>query len=90
MGGTSSYLLGGALLALIPSVAHAFYLPGAAPHNYEQGDPVNVYVNALTPMLTSGDDSKLVWFPYYVRSSLFLPVFRNHSSIVRRLLMQCN
>jgi transmembrane 9 superfamily protein 2/4 len=61
MRGTSSYLLGGALLAFAPSVVNAFYLPGAAPHNYDQGDPVNVYVNALTPMLTGSDDSKLVW-----------------------------
>lgn len=63
MRGTSSYLLGGTLLAFLPSAANAFYLPGAAPHNYEQGDPVNVYVNALTPMLTGSDDSKLVWCP---------------------------
>lgn len=37
-----------------------FYLPGAAPTNYHEGDPVDVLVNALTPMLTESDDPKLV------------------------------
>jgi len=61
MRGTGSYILGSALLTLLPLAADAFYLPGASPHDYEQRDPVNVYVNALTPMLTGSDDSKLVW-----------------------------
>ncbi|OJA11697.1 hypothetical protein AZE42_02099 [Rhizopogon vesiculosus] len=68
MRSTSRYLLGGVLLACLPSATNAFYLPGAAPHNYEQGDPVNVYVNALTPMLTGSDDSKLkslINYDYY-------------------------
>lgn len=40
--------------------AHAFYLPGAAPHDYALGDQVNVLVNALTPKLLGKDDPKLV------------------------------
>jgi hypothetical protein len=60
MRGTSSYFLGSALCALLPSTVNAFYLPGAAPHNYVQHDPVDVYVNALTPMLAGSDNSKLV------------------------------
>lgn len=60
MRGASSYLLGSALLALLPLAANAFYLPGAAPHNYVQRDPVDLYVNALTPMLAGSDNSKLV------------------------------
>ncbi|KAG1751581.1 uncharacterized protein EDB91DRAFT_1243827 [Suillus paluster] len=68
MRGNGSYLLGSALLVFLPSVSNAFYLPGAAPHNYKQSDPVNVYVNALTPMLTGTDNSKLkslINYDYY-------------------------
>ncbi|KAG1766995.1 hypothetical protein EDD22DRAFT_1008951 [Suillus occidentalis] len=68
MRGTSSYLLGSALFALLPSTVNAFYLPGAAPHNYVQHDPVDVYVNALTPMLAGSDNSKLkslINYDYY-------------------------
>lgn len=54
-------LLDGVLtLLLARSFATAFYLPGAAPHNYEAGEQVNLFVNALTPMLSGNDDSKLV------------------------------
>jgi len=55
-----NYLLGGALAVLLPLCANAFYLPGAAPHDYTLGEKVNVFVNALTPMLSGHDDSKLV------------------------------
>ncbi len=41
-------------------LASAFYLPGAAPTNYHEGDPIKVLVNALTPMLTGTDDPKIV------------------------------
>lgn len=55
------HLLKGASLAvLLPLGANAFYLPGAAPHNYAQGEQVNLFVNALTPMLSGHQDSKLV------------------------------
>lgn len=33
----------------------AFYLPGAAPHNYAKGDKVELFVNALTPMRSTND-----------------------------------
>jgi transmembrane 9 superfamily protein 2/4 len=42
------------------SLANAFYLPGAAPHNYAKGERVDLFVNALTPMLPGTDDAKLV------------------------------
>ncbi|KAG1870146.1 hypothetical protein DFJ58DRAFT_764882 [Suillus subalutaceus] len=67
-GTRASCLLGSAILALLPSAANAFYLPGAAPHNYVLRDPVDVYVNALTPMLAGSDNSKLkslINYDYY-------------------------
>ncbi len=51
--------------ALLASSANAFYLPGAAPHNYHRGEKVELFVNALTPMLAGKEDAKLV------RRSLF-------------------
>ena len=39
---------------------HAFYLPGAAPHDYRASENVDLFVNALTPMLAGSDDAKLV------------------------------
>ncbi|KAH7884475.1 hypothetical protein F5I97DRAFT_1889772 [Phlebopus sp. FC_14] len=52
------------LFLFLPNVG-AFYLPGAAPHNYERGEQVNLFVNALTPMLSGNDDSKLKSFINY-------------------------
>lgn len=52
-------LLGSILLLPVVSVS-AFYLPGTAPHNFEKGEQVDLLVNALTPMLSGKDDSKLV------------------------------
>ncbi|KAJ2918522.1 hypothetical protein MD484_g1852, partial [Candolleomyces efflorescens] len=52
---------------LVP-VVHAFYLPGAAPRNYASGEQVDLFVNALTPMLAGTDDSKLkslINYDYY-------------------------
>ena len=40
--------------------ANAFYLPGAAPRSYHEGETVDLFVNALTPMLSGNVDSKLV------------------------------
>jgi hypothetical protein len=48
------------VLVICLPLANAFYLPGAAPHNYVKGDRVNLLVNALTPMLPGTDDAKLV------------------------------
>jgi transmembrane 9 superfamily protein 2/4 len=51
-----------ALVALVASSisVHAFYLPGAAPHDYKAREKVDLFVNALTPMLSGSDDAKLV------------------------------
>lgn len=54
---------------LLGTCAQAFYLPGAAPHDYVLGDQVNVFVNALTPMLQGKDDAKLVSHSYYRHST---------------------
>lgn len=45
---------------LLAVPTYAFYLPGAAPKNYKKGENVDLYVNALTPMLASTDNAKLV------------------------------
>ncbi|KAF9566740.1 hypothetical protein CPC08DRAFT_747235 [Agrocybe pediades] len=47
--------------------ANAFYLPGAAPHNYAEGDRVELFVNALTPMrsLTNDKVKSLINYDYY-------------------------
>ena len=52
-------LLGTALLSVLSS-ARAFYLPGAAPHDYREGEKVDIFVNALTPMIAGTDNAKLV------------------------------
>jgi len=54
-----SLVLGCSLILHFTYVS-SFYLPGAAPHDYVRGDKVDLYVNALTPMLSSSVDSKLV------------------------------
>ena len=54
------------LLSLLPSVL-SFYLPGAAPHNYAEGDTVELLVNALTPM-RSGNHVKIVSRCYYFQA----------------------
>ncbi|KAI7868325.1 hypothetical protein BDF14DRAFT_1795404 [Spinellus fusiger] len=38
------------LLLLCATVSSAFYLPGVAPQDYAERDPVPLYVNSLTPM----------------------------------------
>lgn len=52
--------LAAAVALAIPLCSRAFYLPGAAPHNFVQGEQVNLFVNALTPMISSANDAKLV------------------------------
>ena len=49
-----------AVLLAVAGNVDAFYLPGSAPHNYQEGDQVDLFVNALTPMLSGKDDAKLV------------------------------
>ncbi|TXT13315.1 hypothetical protein VHUM_00682 [Vanrija humicola] len=46
------------------SPVSAFYLPGSAPHDYKQGDKVDVFVNSLSPMLGSTLKS-LISLDYY-------------------------
>ncbi|KAF8588664.1 endosomal P24A protein [Ramaria rubella] len=51
-------------LALISTPwAQAFYLPGSAPRDYSVGEKVDVFVNALTPVI--GPQAKLVYDYYY-------------------------
>lgn len=50
-------IIGAVLLAFS---ANAFYLPGAAPHNYHRKEKVELFVNALTPMLAGREHAKLV------------------------------
>jgi transmembrane 9 superfamily protein 2/4 len=48
--------------------SNAFYLPGAAPRDYMKGENVDLFVNALTPMLSGKDDAKLkslINYDYY-------------------------
>ncbi|KAI9668355.1 MAG: hypothetical protein M1831_001109 [Alyxoria varia] len=42
-------------LLLLTSHASAFYLPGVAPTSYKEGDIVPLYVNRLTPSVSTGD-----------------------------------
>ena len=65
-----SLLLGG--LLIFPLSASSFYLPGAAPHDYATGDQVNLFVNALTPMLSGTNDAKLVCTVYKNVSEFFI------------------
>ena len=62
MSPASHFVSGAVLVALLASTlpVHSFYLPGAAPHDYEEGEKVELFVNALTPMLSGSDDAKLV------------------------------
>jgi hypothetical protein len=50
----------GAFLAtvLLSLHAHGFYLPGAAPKDYQEGEKVEVFVNHLNPVIAA--DSTLV------------------------------
>ncbi|KAI0819995.1 Nonaspanin [Trametes gibbosa] len=55
-------------LALLAATAQAFYLPGAAPRDYHAGEPVDLFVNALTPMIAGNDNAKLkslINYDYY-------------------------
>lgn len=59
------HFLSAALVTLLPICTHAFYLPGAAPRDYKRGEQVSLLVNALTPMLSGHEDSKLVGGQHY-------------------------
>lgn len=45
--------------SLLVACVDAFYLPGSAPHDYQDGERVELFVNALTP-IASADRGKLV------------------------------
>lgn len=52
----------------LASCSSAFYLPGAAPNDYKEGDRVELFVNALTPMVTGSSNAKLkslINYDYY-------------------------
>ncbi|KAK6355457.1 hypothetical protein TWF696_004554 [Orbilia brochopaga] len=55
-----------ALLAL-PSLSAAFYLPGVAPTDYNEGDRVSLNVNRLTPAVISSTQQieSLISYDYY-------------------------
>ncbi|KAJ5087071.1 hypothetical protein NUU61_008378 [Penicillium alfredii] len=60
-----SALLASVFLA-IPSLSAAFYLPGVAPTSYDEGQPVPLYVNHLTPGLSRDDQLHSVFaYDYY-------------------------
>lgn len=46
--------------ALLVNNVAGFYLPGAAPRDYQPGEKVDLFVNALTPMLANEEHAKLV------------------------------
>ena len=51
--------------------------------DYKEGDKVELYVNALTPMLAGNENAKLVRCPYsVVDDALILDWHRNHTSTV--------
>ncbi|KAI0703337.1 Nonaspanin [Cerioporus squamosus] len=61
------WLFSTAVLSLLPA-GRAFYLPGAAPHDYRDGEKVELFVNALTPMIAGYDNAKLkslINYDYY-------------------------
>jgi transmembrane 9 superfamily member 2/4 len=79
------------LVALVVSSipVYAFYLPGAAPHDYTVAEKVDLYVNALTPMLSGSDDSKLV-STYLFPSSLSSHPCMNHAEVANQLYVTSN
>ncbi|KAK9470042.1 uncharacterized protein V1510DRAFT_384169 [Dipodascopsis tothii] len=50
--------------ALVASAVQAFYLPGVAPTDYEESDPVPLLVNRLTPVLGPEDQQLKSVIPY--------------------------
>ncbi|CAL1706851.1 unnamed protein product [Somion occarium] len=65
---TQRKALAASVLFSLLSCSNAFYLPGAAPHDYRKGEEVKLFVNALTPMLASNDHAKLrslINYDYY-------------------------
>lgn len=56
------------VVLLLAALCHAFYLPGVAPTDYEEGDKVPLLVNALTPRQILSESHQLesvVPYDYY-------------------------
>ena len=66
---------------------NAFYLPGAAPHDYHAGEEVNLFVNALTPMLPGTDHAKLV--RTILPTSLLQSLLTCSLSLLQKSLINC-
>ncbi|KAL5363103.1 hypothetical protein BJX96DRAFT_155167 [Aspergillus floccosus] len=60
------------VLALLPSLSAAFYLPGVAPTSYDEGQSVPLNVNHLTPSLAQQDEQLHSVFSY----DYYRPEFR--------------
>ncbi|KAF9465037.1 Nonaspanin TM9SF [Collybia nuda] len=63
-------VLAATIAFLSPICIQAFYLPGAAPHDYVVGQQVDLFVNALTPMLISKNNTNsklksMINYEYY-------------------------
>ncbi|KAF8322305.1 endosomal P24A protein [Clavulina sp. PMI_390] len=56
-----------AALLTIPSLVSGFYLPGAAPKDYQDGDKVLVHVNRLNPLMNAVDSKikSMINYDYY-------------------------
>lgn len=68
--------------SLLVTFTNAFYLPGNAPHNYQHGESVELFVNALTPMIGTADNAKLV------RSCLSLFIL-NLNNCIKKSMINC-
>ena len=68
--------------ALLVNNVAGFYLPGAAPHDYQRGEKVDLFVNALTPMLANEEHAKLVRSQPIPTIAAVLTLRRNPSSTV--------
>ena len=69
--------------ALLVNNVAGFYLPGAAPRDYQPGEKVDLLVNALTPMLANEEHAKLVRSKAISTIVALLTARRNPSLTVR-------
>ena len=69
--------------ALLVNNVAGFYLPGAAPRDYQPGEKVDLLVNALTPMLANEEHAKLVRSKAISTIVAVLTARRNPSLTVR-------
>src|ERR1043165_3869552 len=64
MAPSHSFFITCILILIISTNTFAFYLPGVAPHDYKQGDDVEVHVNSLTPMMGPATQQLKSIIPY--------------------------